>query len=365
MTPSFLILLACLAFAWGRPLASQAPKVRAATLLWQVDGSESGEPFGALRDLLLHRDGSAWALDSKDQVIRRYDARGKALPTIGRKGSGPRELRNANGMAMAPDGSVWVNDPGNARRTVYTAAGKTQRTIVHSPGGYRFQWGGWFDASGRLIERDEGDEHRLRLVDQSGQPGGSTPLADCGQIGMEKVFIEASNSDKSSMLLGYPFTEGGGFVGDRRGHVWCATRTSTRMVKLALGRQDTVTRTSLEIPMRTVESKERDVVLQSTMKALAQYRTNNFDASKVPTRKAGISAFSVDNDGRLWVLHTPPWLKMVSTFDVFDGNGRSLFRVELPVHTHRGLPILAKGDELTLVTVDEDEIPHIARFRLR
>lgn len=68
MTRSFLLLIACLAAAWGRPLASQAPKVRAATLLWQVDGSESGEPFGALRDLLLHRDGSVWAIDSKDQV---------------------------------------------------------------------------------------------------------------------------------------------------------------------------------------------------------------------------------------------------------------------------------------------------------
>ena len=69
MTRAFILSIACLAAAWGRPLASQAPQVRTATLLWQVDGSESGEPFGVLRDMLLHRDGSIWALDSKWQRI--------------------------------------------------------------------------------------------------------------------------------------------------------------------------------------------------------------------------------------------------------------------------------------------------------
>lgn len=365
MTRAFMLSIACLAAAWGRPLASQAPQVRTATLLWQVDGSESGEPFGALRDLALHRDGSVWALDSKDQVIRRYDVRGKALPTIGRKGSGPGEMSDANGMAMAPDGSVWVNDPGNARRTVFASDGSTRRTIVHSPGAHRYRWGGWFETSGKLIEPDERGKNRLRMVNQSGQTDGGAPVSDCGQLGAERLFIHASNPDKSELFLPYPFMEGGGSIGDRQGHVWCASRTSTRLVKLAIGKRDTVAKTAVEIPMRAVEPKERDVVLRSMQKALAQYRINDFDTGKVPTRKSGIGAFSMDSDGRLWVLHTPPWLKPIATFDVFDGNGRSLFRVTLPVHAHRGLPILAKGDELTVVTLDEDEVPHIARYRLR
>jgi len=365
MMRSFVLSIACLSASWAPPLASQAPTVRSATLLWQVDGSESGEPFGALRDLLLHRDGSVWAFDFKDQVIRRYDAGGKPRPAVGRKGSGPGEMRNANGMAMAPDGNVWVNDPANGRLSVFSEDGKVARSVSHSLGGYRFHWGGWFDTSGKLVEPAIGASERLLLVDESGRTTGTLPAPTCGERDRDKAIIHARNSDKSYMNLGYPFGEGGGFRDDRQGHVWCATRSSTRLVKLALGRNDTLARTSVEIPMIAVEAREREVVLRSVLKEIAKYQTNDYDPHKVPTHKAGIRNFSVDSDGRLWVAHTPPWLKATTTLDVFDGSGRSQFRVSIPLRHHPSMPILARGNEFTLVTIDDDEIVHIARFRLR
>ena len=54
------------------------------TQQWRVDGTDAGDGFGDVRDFVAVPDGSLWILDFKDQHIRRYDANGKALPTISR-----------------------------------------------------------------------------------------------------------------------------------------------------------------------------------------------------------------------------------------------------------------------------------------
>lgn len=162
-----------------RSVSAQPPGTRTATLVWQVDGTEDGDPFGDLRDYVMLKDGTVWALDFKDQRIRRYGADGSPLPAVGRKGSGPGELRNANGMAVAPDGSVWVNDPANGRLSIYSAAGVPQRAITLPIGGYGYRWDAWFEANGDLIERELGREARYRRLSRDGTVLGTIPYPSC------------------------------------------------------------------------------------------------------------------------------------------------------------------------------------------
>ena len=114
-------------FTFVATAVSAQPKLATwtATELWHVDGTEGGEPFGDLRDYVVQKDGTLWVLDFKDQSIRRFSANGKPLPNVARMGSGPGEIKNANGMLLTPDGSKvgWFRDPdGNLLSVVQFSA---------------------------------------------------------------------------------------------------------------------------------------------------------------------------------------------------------------------------------------------------
>ena len=143
------VALADTAFAHGNIRQLTAREV------WRFDGTEDGEPFGDIRDYVVTKSGHLWMLDFKDQVIRRYGQNGKPLGTISRKGSGPGEMRNANGMAVSPSGSIWVNDPRHSRITIFKDDGTFERQLIRSIGGYSYRWGAWFDnATGDVVEQD-------------------------------------------------------------------------------------------------------------------------------------------------------------------------------------------------------------------
>jgi len=360
ITPCLLVTLTVTSL----PLPAQSTVARNASLLWQVDGSESGEPFGDLRDYVLLRDGTVWALDFKDQTIRRYDAKGAPLSSVGRKGSGPGEMRNANGLAVAPDGAVWVNDPANGRLLVFAASGAPQRAITLKIGGYGYRWEGWFDTSGHLIDKEIGKDAQFRRVDRDGTVRGTIPHPECGLRSTTSEY-RAETPGKGMMMASYPFTLGGGRVADRRGHFWCASAGGTRVARLAYGKLDTVARTAIDIPLLPVSREERNETVRTVRDRLAKYATSDFDPAKVPTTKSGIAGLHVDNEGRLWVAHVSPWKRSSTTFDVFDGAGNSMFRVTLPIRAVVQLPVIASGNEFLLAVMDDDDVIKLARYRLR
>ncbi|MBL0937708.1 MAG: hypothetical protein IBJ03_02375 [Gemmatimonadaceae bacterium] len=359
-----LVIAACV-----QPLRAQSPAVRQATLLWQVDGSESGDPFGRLGDYLLLKDGTLWALDFKDQIIRRYDARGKALPSVGRKGSGPGEMRNANGLALAPDGSIWVNDPANSRFAVFASDGKAVRSITVPFKGYMYRWGAWFDHSGELVEVDLGKESRYRRLDNNGKLLGTIPFPNCpgrsDGTSTPTTITAGTRGEAPSYFASYPFSRGMFPAADRRGHFWCASSRGTRVARIAYGKADTIARTSFDIPLIPVQKAERDEAIQSIEKNLTKYQINDFNALNVPSSKSGIFEVYVDDNGRLWVAHTAPWKEQRTTYDVFDGAGKALFRVTLPVRAVLTLPVVSRGDEFVVATMDEDDVVRLSRYRLR
>ncbi|MGV3709561.1 MAG: hypothetical protein ACO1Q7_12035 [Gemmatimonas sp.] len=119
--------------------AQAALKTWKASEVWRIDGSEAGEPFQQLRDFVVLKDGQMWALDFRDQFIRRYDAAGKYMGQRGRSGSGPGEMRKANGMVLARDGKVWINDPSNARFTIFAPDGKFASQSLHPINSYGYR----------------------------------------------------------------------------------------------------------------------------------------------------------------------------------------------------------------------------------
>lgn len=341
------------------------PKPVAAQELWRVDGSESGEPFGNVRDILALPNGDVWVLDFKDQQIRRYDRQGKSLGVIGRKGSGPGEMRNANGMVLHGDGTVWVNDPSNGRFTVFRADGRYRAQHAVPITGYGYRWEAWYDATTTsVIDLDfskRGAMPGRRRISASGRASDRFELPPC-RLRLDLMY-RATLPNESLQGL-YPFSSGGGTGGDRQGGVWCAPVDGDGAVRVRMSSGDTVARTSLRVPEVPITSAERDAEIARVKKSVASYARNDFDPAKVPTRRPPIAALWVDDDGRVWLEHGRADGATTSTFDVFSATGVHLGRVLIPSRRSTYLPVRAKGDRVWVPLLDADDVPAIAHFRV-
>ena len=82
----------------------------------RIGGADSGAAsLNDVRDIALGARGQIYVFDYQAQEIRLFDAGGKFVRLVGRKGAGPGEFTQPNGIRTAPDGSLWVNDHSNAR----------------------------------------------------------------------------------------------------------------------------------------------------------------------------------------------------------------------------------------------------------
>lgn len=82
------------------------------------------EIFGAISGLAVGPDGTIYVYDRQVPALRAYGADGQFIRTLGRQGGGPGEYENSDGgMTVLSDGRVVIRDPGNARFTVFRPDG--------------------------------------------------------------------------------------------------------------------------------------------------------------------------------------------------------------------------------------------------
>lgn len=92
------------------------------TELWRigdVDGVDSTVTFGRIAGVAVREDNLLAVFDEALTTLRLYDASGRFIRTVGRKGAGPGEYAQANGLAFLPNGQLALWDPGTARITLY------------------------------------------------------------------------------------------------------------------------------------------------------------------------------------------------------------------------------------------------------
>lgn len=356
------------------PLSAQAtPTTWKATELWRVDGSDGGEPFGAVRDMVVGKDGALWVLDYKDQQLRRFDSNGKPLATVGRLGSGPGEMRKANGLLVTRDGSVWINDPTQKRFSVFSASGAFEKQFVVTMGGYGFRWNAWLDRrTGDVMDlaivRRPGattSTSEWRRISTTGTIGDTIAMPTCA-AGGEKLFNSfEARSKNGNMVQSYAHTRGGGQVADGNGAMWCAMASSNHAVLVRIGKNDTIAQTNLKLIGAPVHPLERDSAIALAKQSIAQYETNTFDASRIPANKPPMLTLAVDDDGRLWIQHSARMNAQHVTFDVHDRAGKHLGRLRIP---HRlsveEIPVRARGNDLWVAVRDDDDVVQIVKYRV-
>src|SRR3954466_15437415 len=106
----------------GRPVHAGVAELTRDLAIGVPDGDEN-YMIGAIDDIAVAANGTMYVLDRSVPAVRMYDAKGKFVKNIGRRGSGPGEYRYASAIAMASSGNLLLYDQGNARINVYSPAG--------------------------------------------------------------------------------------------------------------------------------------------------------------------------------------------------------------------------------------------------
>ncbi len=94
--------------------------------------------FSSITGLRELADGRVEVSDGIDGVLIRADFATQTLDTIGRSGEGPGEYRSPDALFALPNGATLLVDLGNARLSIFDAAGKYREStpiMEGRPGG--------------------------------------------------------------------------------------------------------------------------------------------------------------------------------------------------------------------------------------
>jgi len=144
-------------FGWGHKLENPIP-----------DGM-----FGIAKGIAVAPDGSVYVSDPRINRIQKFTSKGAFVSKWGKKGTGDGEFDWAQGVAVAPDGSVYVADSGNHRIQKFT-----------SKGAFIGKWGKEGTGDGELSVAD-GFQNGVSVA-----PDGSVYVADSGNHRIQKFTSE-------------------------------------------------------------------------------------------------------------------------------------------------------------------------------
>jgi len=270
--------------------------------------------------------GNLYVVDHSDMSIKVFDARGRYLRAIGRKGSGPGEFGEIYEMAALPDGRLLVTDF------------ETRRTSFFSPEGLflsSFQWKKSLsqvylatDSSytvNEMIVSEEGSEPWVKTIDFTGKE-----LLAFGKFRYpESKMMQVGESVFSTSV---PWSPASVFAGDQKNQ-WlyhCLNDKYLIEVYDGQGRLFRKIDRPYEPPPVTGEDIEE---YESRFKDRPDHPFAKLAKEiKLPKVKTVTDRMIVDSDGNLWVRTNEEKKggeQKLTAFDVLDSKGFYTARVWL------------------------------------
>jgi hypothetical protein len=334
----------------------------------RIGGAESGPAaLQYVKSIEVDALGRILIYDRSTQDVRMFAPDGKFVRTFSRKGSGPGEMRDAEGIVIVPGGNIWARDAANARFTVWDSAGKfLKQWTMH----YCWSQGAWYpriDARRRIVDFDcvvkdnraDGSAWVAYRTDMSGVDTlGAVP--ECGTRALAEAGTWITRTARGGSYRSIPWAPGSSSAHTAAGLLWCVPNSSQyEIIGVRDGSKDTV-RVRRDAPRVPVTPFERDSVI-----AIYESRgPSGLDFSRIPKEKPAIDRLMLDVQDQLWVRHTGPGGTI--QFDVFSANGRLIATASLGVvNSSVYQPYLIRRDALYLVALDEDDVPRIVRYDIR
>lgn len=321
---------------------------------------EGPDLFGQISGLAVDDLGRIYVAEGQAQEVRVFDAEGRHVRTIGRKGGGPGEFGQISGMGWGPDGNLWVMDPTNSRVAIFDTTGAFVTSHRRQSGFVMFPWRGGFDAQGRVYDVTGvpgEDRFRTVLVRYDAE---MTPLDTFWIPEYDSPSFDLSDSDgRRRMSAAVPFAVSQMWTFDNRGDVWIGTNDRYRLNRLSFA-GDTLGVIAREHTPTPVTAAEKEEALEGYEWFTRQ--GGKLDPSKIPSVKPAFGSPFFDDQGYLWVRATRT-ADETDRFDVFDPEGRYLGQVFAPEGQWFQNPVV-KGDEVYAVVTDEMDVPYVVRSRL-
>ncbi len=300
----------------------------------RVGALEGGQPasFGALKGLVVFADGGFAVLETQAQEIRVFGQDGSHQATFGRRGEGPGEFVDANGLMVDPHGQIWATDPRTGRVSVFERETGLVETLRFMSRGYGWIWRGTMLDDGRVLlpSTSRGETRRRIMV-----------IYDSTMTVVDSVFLDAEgpelsndpNDDEGAFvresgagfsMMSVPFfphpihkTGSSGFQIVASG--WEA---GYRLARFVPGGDTTLVIRMTRSPVLVSEA-ERDRAIADVVEFLGG---EQLDLGRIPTTKPPVNNVLTSVEGNFWV--NVPAATGGSMFDVFSPEGDYLGTVD-------------------------------------
>ena len=336
-----------------------------------------GPPGGYLGDVdavAADSRGNIYILDGTTQEIQVFDAEGGFVRTLGGRGQGPGEFREALGPAIAPGDTLWVADGQAPRYSIFAPDGTfigtrvrrmasgllTERCTIAPDGSYMEWWTRMprVEMSEDMNNNDLRHYHPIR-VSTDGEEQDTLPhleftlmLADLPSTGNRRpVFFGPS----LKRALGC------------RDDVWFAPSSEYRVYRRTLAGDTTMVFTLEGVRPAAIDEDDRDEVRATFQRypglASALMRDH---LRALPEHKPVIDGLFVDGEGHVFVVPETSRVDAGTAIDVFREDGVFLGRAAVPngVNINPGR-VYATGDYLLFAGESDAGEPYVTRLRIR
>lgn len=344
-----------------------------------------------IRGMEVGSDGTIYTLHASERTIRRFDAGGLLLGTIGGPGDGPGEFRSPQSMGWVAD-TLWVFDMGPSRFTLFAPSGDylgsftvpfnqgPDEPVVPPPWPLGLLADGtvWGDTPlwSHLVADGVITEHQPVLMTRDGEVTDTLPTIPLGNGQWSISNPAESDYGRAQLYTRQPFGDGyiSAFAPGEPATVVLDPRTSVgtegatfRVFRVGFEGDTTFSRGYLIQP-ETVGQAEVDSVLDEMgptverVFGVAPARAREWAAVALyrPEFKPAAVEMTLGRDGTIW-LKRGPGDADVDEWVVLDADGDPIGRVALP----RGTRVFVVDPPFLWGTVtDELDVPYVVRMRI-
>lgn len=330
--------------------------------------------FGDVRGIEAAPDGEVYVLDTQAAQVRVFGPRGEHRRTLSRRGEGPGELGDVNGMVLAGD-TLFVYD--HAKWTLMglhrIEGGEVARypTPVRS---YGYLWSGTRDDRGRFWKATSHSDAPRTFPPEEGLNEGTArtylKVYDPATEAYDSVFFgeQPYQSWVASMGNGYtmasiPFRGASVTVVDPAGGFWQPDPERYRLVRLD-GSGDTTLVVEAAVEPLTVTEADREAFVEPwRARGPEGERLAREVLDHAPSTHPAVKSVFVSSDGRLWVERTTP-ADAPPLYDVFTRDGSYRGSLRLGFQPSPYFRPVIRGGHLYTLAEDDLDVPYVVRAPL-
>jgi hypothetical protein len=336
-------------------------------------GVTEGDPnlmFGDIRGIDAGSDGTIYVLDYQTSEIRAYDSVGHYLRTLTRKGSGPGELKAANGMVLVGDSALWIQDHGQWTMIAVDVNGQELTRFKMPVLSYGYVWNGAIDRRGWLWKPVTVSNEMPQYPPKEGLNEGHArvylksydsraDVSDSVYIGEQTYRSFVVRRGQSTMYMGIPFDPQTITVVDPAGGFWQTSGTPYRIARLNEQGDSVMVIEVASDPLPVSEHDREHYLKEAAQQAPGDRRVADEIGALMPKFKQAIAGMVLDDMNRLWARRTAT-SDSTATYDIFRADGAYLGAVTLgfvPPY----LPIRIRDGRVYAVVRDSLDVASVVR----